>query len=131
MFKFLKAFENFRPFTEAEAWMLFRLAAWAEAVGWTLLITGIGITDYVTPGNRTAVIIAGRMHGTLFFFYLAACVVLYPSLGWKRWKALVALAFSVPPYGSLLFELWAGHRRSAHGFRNYRYYLAYCVLVAG
>ena len=107
--------------------MLFRLGAWAEAVGWTLLITGIVISDYITPGNRTAVIIAGQLHGTLFFTYLAACVVLYPSLGWKRWKALVALAFSVPPYGSLVFELWAAHRRRANGFKNYRQYLMYCV----
>lgn len=129
MFKLLKVFEGLRPFTEAEAWMLFRLAAWAEAVGWTLLISGMTISDYLTPGNRTAVIIAGQLHGTLFFIYLAACTVLYPSLGWRRHKALIALAFSVPPYGSLAFELWAGHKRHAHGFKNYRSYLAYCVLI--
>jgi len=126
----LRRFEHTRLFTESDAWLLFRIAAIAEAVGWTLLIIGIGLTSYVTHGDRTYVIVGGRIHGMLFFGYLAACVVLYPSLGWTRLRALFALAFSVPPYGSLLFERWMTHRRRANGFKNYQCYLLYNALVS-
>lgn len=125
----LRRFESLRPFTEADAWMLFRIAAVAEAVGWTLLIIGIVIKTYITPGDGTMVTIGGRVHGMLFITYLAASFVLYPSLGWSRLRALFALAFSAPPYGSLLFERWMSHRRQANGFKNYRSYLLYNALL--
>jgi integral membrane protein len=126
----LRKFEAARPFTEAEAWMLFRLAAFAEAIGWTLLIAGILIKQFIMPGNDTAVFIAGNIHGTIFLAYFAAPLVLYPSLGWSRWRALVALIAGVPPYGSLLFEQWAAHKRRAHGFKTYYHYLLYAALMA-
>jgi integral membrane protein len=125
MISLLRRFEAARPFTEADAWLLFRIGAVAEACGWTLLIAGILIGRYSTPGNDTAVIIAGQIHGMLFFGYLAAALVLYPSLGWSRWRALFALAFSVPPFGTLVFEQWAAHRRMSHGFKQYRHFLLY------
>jgi integral membrane protein len=121
----LKRFETARPFTESEAWLLFRLAAYAEAVGWTLLITGIAIERYVTPGNDTAVMIAGQLHGMIFFAYLVAAVGLYPSLGWSRWRGLLALVASVPPYGTLVYEWWAARQRHNAGFKTYRHYLLY------
>lgn len=124
----LRRFESTRIFTDAEAWALFRLAAYGEAVGWTFLVTGI-ILERLT-GSHTYVIIGGRVHGMLFFAYLAACVVLYPSLSWSRWRALFALAFSVPPYGTIVFEQWATWTRRAHGFKTYRHYLVYTVLVS-
>ena len=126
----LKRFEVARPFTERDAWLLFRIAAIGEACGWALLIAGILIGKYITPGNDTAVIIAGQTHGMFFFGYLVAALGLYPSLGWSRWRALFALAFSVPPFGTLLFEQWAAHRRTANGFKSYQHFLLYNVLVA-
>jgi integral membrane protein len=132
MLGLLNRFEAARPFTEAEAWMLFRIAAISEACGWALLGSGILISRYITPGNDTAVLIAGQTHGMIFFAYVAAAAGLYPSLGWSRWRAVFALAFSVPPFGTLLFEQWAAHRRAANGFSNYRNYLIYTALqVAG
>jgi len=128
--RLLQKFEAARPFTEADAWLVFRIAAYGEAVGWTLLLVGMGISRYITPGNDTAVIITGQLHGMLFFGYLAAALVLYPSLGWSRLRALFALAFSVPPYGTLLFEQWAARRRRSGGFKTYRQFLLYNLLVA-
>ena len=107
--------------------MLFRIAAYGEVLGWTLLISGILIEKLT--GSHTYVFIGGRVHGMLFFGYLAACVVLYPSLSWSRWRALFALAFSVPPYGTLVYEQWAVHKRRAHGFKTYRQYLTYVALT--
>lgn len=125
----LRKFEAARPFTETEAWALFRLAAFAEAAGWTLLIAGILISHFVTPGNNEAVLIAGNIHGTIYLCYFVAPLVLYPSLGWSRWRSLSAILAGIPPYGSLLFELWAAHKRRAHGFKTYQQYLLYSALV--
>lgn len=111
MGKLVNAYENFRPFSENEAWGVFRLAALAEAVGWTLLISGILIGRYLTPGNDIAVQFAGHLHGTLFLIYATAAIVLAPSQGWSLKRTLVAGLASVPPYGSLIFEQWAAHKR--------------------
>ncbi|TAH36679.1 DUF3817 domain-containing protein [Candidatus Saccharibacteria bacterium] len=127
MLGLLRKFENARVFTDAEAWALFRAAAFGEAIGWTLLIIGIGL-EHLT-GSHTYVAVAGRIHGMLFVAYMVAVLALYPSLVWSRWKALFALAFSMPPYGSIVFERWASWRRRAHGFKTYRHYLLYNRLV--
>ncbi len=125
----LRRFEAAQPFTEADAWLLFRLAAYGEAVGWALLLAGMAISHYLTPGNDTAVLLAGQTHGMLFLAYLAAAVGLYPSLGWSRLRSLFALAFGVPPFGTLVFELWAARRRHNAGFKTYRQYLLYNRLL--
>ena len=129
MYQLLLTFESKRPFTEAEAWLLFRIAAIAEACGWTLLISGILISRYLTPGNNTALIFAGRTHGMLFLLYCVASLGLYPCLGWSRMRSVVALAFSVPPYGTLVFEHWAAHKRHSGGFKTYRHFLLYNLIT--
>jgi len=125
-----KKFERARPFTEQEAWTLFRVAALAEAGGWTLLIIGIGLKQYVLHGNDMPVLIAGQFHGMIFLSYLVAALGLYPSLKWPRWQAIVAAIASVPPYGSLVFELWAAHRRHQTAIETYRYSLGYTLASA-
>ena len=115
----LNKFENNSVFTEDESWMLFKIAAIAEACGWTLLIVGIGIERYILPGNHVSVLLAGRVHGLLFIVYLLAVVGLYPSLRWSRTKSIFALAASVPPYGTLLFEQWAQYMRNKSQFQIY------------
>lgn len=129
MVVWLRKFETTRAFTDAEAWALFRAAAFGEAIGWTLLIMGIAL-EHIT-GSHTYVAVAGRIHGMLFVAYLVAVLAFYPSLAWSRWKALFALALSVPPYGSLAFERWVAWRRRAHGFKTYRQYLLYNWLLLG
>ncbi len=108
---------------------MYRLAAFGEACGWTLLISGILISKYLTPGNNTAVLLAGQTHGMLFLAYMAASLGLYPSLGWSRWRAVFALGFGVPPYGTLVFEWYTAHKRHNFGFKTYRHYLLYNVLA--
>lgn len=130
MMGFLRKFEAARPFTEAEAWLLFRIAAVAEACGWTLLIAGIAADRYLPHGGSSVLILAGRTHGMLFLVYCIAAVGLYPSLGWSRWCGLFALGFSVPPYGTLLFEQWAAGKRHSAGFRTYQHFLLYNLIVA-
>ncbi len=114
--KLIGSYNDFRPFTAAEAWGLFRLAAIGEAVGWTLLIIGVGCQHLPVSWNQIPVQLAGRIHGTLFLLYITAVVVLSPSLGWSLMRTLMGGAASVPPYGSLMFELWAGNRKRQQEF---------------
>lgn len=109
MLTLLERFEQNTVFTESEAWGLFRLSAIGEACGWSLLISGLILRHFI--GNNDPVIIAGQIHGMLFFCYAVASLGLYPSLHWSRKRAFVALMASVPPYGSLLFEQWAAYQR--------------------
>jgi integral membrane protein len=122
-------YRSFRPFTEQEAWTLFKLAAIIEACGWTLLITGILVSRYITPGSDIPVAIAGRTHGTLFFVYIVAVAVLSPSLRWSWPRTIIAGAASVPPYGSLVFELWAAETRRHTAHSSLRALLAYRALT--
>ena len=130
MRELLQKFERAKPFTESEAWLLFRIAAVAEACGWTLLIAGILANPHLSPRTNTVLILVGRTHGMLFMLYCLASLGLYPSLGWSRWRALFALAFSVPPYGTLAFERWAAAKRHNAGFKTYQQFLLYNLIAA-
>jgi integral membrane protein len=116
----IEKLERLKPFTNDEAWGLFRLAAIGEAIGWTLLISGILTKRYLTNGNNTPVLLAGQVHGILFFIYIAAVVVLYSSLRWTRKQTIIAGLASMPPYGSLVFEQWAAHKRRGEALQTYR-----------
>lgn len=122
----LRKFEQNQVFTESESWMLFRLAAIAEACGWSLLISGILWAHFSLPGDRIPVLIAGQIHGLLFLMYALASIGLYPNLKWSRKRAFVALIASAPPYGSLIFEQWAQRKRQNSYFRI----SSRCVLLA-
>ena len=133
MLNLYRRFENNRVFSEEESWMLFKIAAIAEACGWTMLIVGIGIERYILPGNNVSVLLAGRVHGMLFLLYLIAVVGLYPTLKWSKQKSIIALLASVPPYGSLIFEQWALHVRNNKKFRinlNLTVYRILCDIKA-
>jgi len=107
----LSKLEANRPFTETEAWTLYRIVALSEAVGWTLLISGIFIRHFKLPGDRIAVPIAGQIHGTIFLIYFGVLVTIYSSLGWSRMKFLIAILAGIPPYGTLIFEQWEARKR--------------------
>lgn len=131
MISLIQKFEHNQVFTEDDSWTLFRLAAIAEACGWTLLIAGIACERYITPSSDIPVLLAGKVHGMLFFAYMLAAVGLYPTLHWSRKRAFVALLASVPPYGSILFEQVARHLWHRSQFRTYQYCLALAVMTEG
>jgi integral membrane protein len=93
-----------RLFSDREAWVLFRLAAFSEAIGWTTLIAGIVIKHFWTPGIDTPVRIAGEVHGTIFLFYLATVVITAGSMKWSYGMTFIAGLASIPPYGTLVLE---------------------------
>lgn len=88
---------------------LFVAVAIAEAVSWALLLTGM-FFKYVVVRNEIGVQIAGPVHGALFMAYLAVTVLQARAGAWKWWVTLVALACSIPPFATVLFERWARSR---------------------
>lgn len=128
--KVWRAYRDFRPFTDAEAWFLFRVAAFTEAIGWTLLIIGILWQKYLTPHSNVPVLLAGRTHGTLFLIYIVAVLVLTPSLRWRFGRTLIAGLCSAPPYGSLLFEMYEAHRRRQAELSDLQGLVQYVLLSA-
>lgn len=92
-------------FSDKEAWGIYRIAAFGEAIGWTLLIAALGAQKYLMHGNKILVLFAGQIHGLLFFAYIAAVLGTYASLGWSFKKAFLIGLMSVPPYGTLIAEM--------------------------
>jgi integral membrane protein len=128
----LARLEAIQPFTEDEAWNLFRLAALSEAVGWTILISGILIQRYKLPGSKIAIPIAGQVHGTLFIAYFGVLLAIYTSLQWPRKKVIFAAMAGVPPYGTLFFEQWAARKRKrAMQHQMYRRIVVHGLIVDG
>lgn len=110
---FLKLYNKSHWFSDGEAWFLFRIAAFAEAVGWTLLIGAIAYRRLELPNPDIFVSIAGRVHGLFFVLYFIAVLLLARSMEWKGWRIVFALAAGIPPFGSLLFEKnTARHRKN-------------------
>jgi len=83
---------------------LFRTAAFAEAVTWTLLI-GALILRAVT-GFAPAVTIAGGIHGFVFLSYGATAVLLAVNQRWHPGVAATAIASAIVPYATIPVELW-------------------------
>ena len=124
----LQRFEHNQLFTEREAWLLFRLAAFAETIGWTSLLCGLALKRFVLHGNNDPVLITGQIHGTIYLAYFVAPLLLYPSLYWSRWRAVIAVIAGIPPYGSLLFELWTSHERRRRARETWLLSLRYVYL---
>ena len=98
-------------FSDKEAWGIYRLSAFGEAFGWTLLIGSLGAQKYLMHGNKILVSFAGQIHGLLFFAYIAAVLATYASLGWSFKKGFLIELMSVPPYGTLVAEMWLSRGR--------------------
>jgi len=110
--------------------MLFKIAAVSEAVSWTLLIIGIACKQLPVSWNLIPVGIAGVIHGILFLVYIAAVLALAPSLGWGWFKTIVAGLFSVPPYGTLVFEQYAARDRDWTDIKHLHGVVCYQSVIA-
>lgn len=85
---------------------LFVVAAVIEAITWTGLLVGMFL-KYVTETTEAGVWLFGRLHGAAFVAYLVVTLVAAWRLRWSWLVTLVALAVSIPPLGTLVFEIWA------------------------
>ncbi|MEV8252902.1 DUF3817 domain-containing protein [Rhodoglobus sp. NPDC076762] len=83
---------------------LFRVLAFAEAVTWTLLITGLILR--ATAGLDVAVSIGGAIHGFVFLAYGATAVLLTVNQRWNVGTAVLTIGSAVIPYATIPVELW-------------------------
>lgn len=83
---------------------LFRTLAFAEAVSWTLLITGLILRATLDLG--VAVSIGGGIHGFVFLAYAATAVLVAKNQRWGARPTLAAIASAVVPYATIPTELW-------------------------
>ena len=83
---------------------LFRTAAIAEAITWTLLITALIVR--ATSGWALGVTIAGGIHGFVFLAYGATAVLLAVNQRWHPGVAVVAIASAIVPYATIPPEIW-------------------------
>ena len=93
---------------------IFRTVAFAEAVSWALLLAAM-FCKYVTESepfglHEGGVPVAGAVHGGMFLIYLVVTAVTWWIFGWRRNVGLVALAASIPPFCTYVFEVVADRR---------------------
>jgi len=87
----------------------FRIVAVAEALSWVGLLIGMYV-KYVPETTELGVQIFGPIHGGIFVAYVVTSVVAARVLRWSIGTTLLALAASVPPLASIVFE-----RRASRG----------------
>lgn len=83
---------------------LFRTLAIAEAISWTLLITGLILR--ATMDLSIAVTIGGGIHGFVFLSYGATAVLVAKNQRWHPVPTVVAIASAIVPYATIPTEIW-------------------------
>lgn len=84
----------------------FRIVAVAEALSWVGLLAGMYV-KYVPQTSEAGVALFGPVHGGIFVAYVVVALVASRLLRWSPRTTLLALAASVPPLATVLFERWA------------------------
>ena len=83
---------------------LFRAAAIAEAITWTLLISALIIRG--ATGWALGVTIAGGIHGFVFLAYGATAIIVAINQRWNLGVAALAIVSAVVPYATIPAEIW-------------------------
>jgi integral membrane protein len=83
---------------------LFRTLAIAEAVSWTLLISGLILR--AVADLPIAVTIGGGIHGFVFLAYGATAILVAVNQRWRVGATLVAVVSAVIPYATVPAEIW-------------------------
>ncbi|WP_327004250.1 DUF3817 domain-containing protein [Dactylosporangium sp. NBC_01737] len=91
---------------------VFRIAAIGEACSWLGLLVGM-FFKYVVVENEIGVKVFGPIHGAMFVAYLVALVWVARSERWSFLRFAVGAVASIPPFTTLLFELWVERVRRA------------------
>lgn len=86
--------------------LLFKVVAVAEALSWAGLLVGMYF-KHVAGTTERGVEVFGALHGGIFIAYVALVLLVGRSLRWSPVTVLAGLASSVPPFATLLFEVWA------------------------
>ena len=89
---------------------LYRVLAIAEAITWTLLISGLIIRAVIGEVDGAIfVTIGGGVHGFVFLAYAATAVLTAVNQRWGVGVGMLAVVTAVVPYATIPFDIWA-HR---------------------
>lgn len=83
----------------------YRVVAIAEAVTWTLLITGM-LLKYVAQAGSIGVLIGGSLHGLVFVTYGATAVLVGVNQRWSVKLIVGAVLTAIVPYATIPFDRW-------------------------
>ena len=83
----------------------FVAVAIAEAVSWAGLLAGMYV-KYLTDAGDLGVRVFGPLHGGVFVLYVVLTLLLARRYRWSLGTTLVGLACAVPPFATVVFELW-------------------------
>ncbi|KZE92760.1 hypothetical protein AVP42_02227 [Agromyces sp. NDB4Y10] len=96
---------------------LFRLLAFAEAITWTMLITGLIMR--ATLGLDWAVLVGGSIHGFVFLAYAFTAVLVGVNQRWPLGLMALGVVSAIVPYATIPFERWVlRHDRLEGGWRR-------------
>ncbi|BAH49413.1 DUF3817 domain-containing protein [Rhodococcus opacus] len=85
----------------------FRFVAILEAFTWLGLLIGMAFKYLPADGNEIGVKIFGPIHGGVFVLYLLVSLWTARKLSWNLVTIFWALVASVPPFGTVVYEVWA------------------------
>ncbi len=85
---------------------LFKVVAVAEALSWLGLLIGMYF-KWIAGTTEAGVHVFGPIHGGVFIAYVGLTLAVAWKQRWSLWTTLVGLACSIPPFATLVFELWA------------------------
>lgn len=88
---------------------LFRTIAIAEAVSWAGLLVGMYF-KWIAQSTEVGVKVFGPIHGTVFIAYVLTVLYVRRSFRWNVWTFLLAGFAALPPFATLVFEVWADRR---------------------
>lgn len=89
--------------------LLYRVVAVAEAITWALLLTGMFL-KHVTRTTELGVQVFGMVHGVVFIAYCLVTLVVAIDQRWSLSRTVLGLAAAVPPFATLLLEVYADRR---------------------
>lgn len=92
---------------------LFRIVAIAEAITWTLLITGLILR--ATADLAIAVTIGGGIHGFVFLTYAGIALLVGIDRRWKPGLVVVAVVSAIVPYATIPVDVWLDRRGKLDG----------------
>ncbi len=88
---------------------VFRTVSIAEAITWTLLLSGM-FAKYVTQTTELGVRIFGTLHGAVFLAYCVTAVLVGIDQRWTTGRKVLALACAIPPFATIAFDRWVEKR---------------------
>ena len=84
----------------------FQVVAILEAISWAGLLTGMYL-KYLTDVGELGVKVFGPIHGGIFIGYVLLTLLVSRTRHWSRGTTLAGVACSIPPFATVVFEVWA------------------------